>query len=145
MSKETANDITSPRIPIRPEDNSKQRSRQKGSRALCTGAATMARLNGCKSRAVVNSDTPDNKLRIPPEEHALQDGGQLGSTSDPASCSICTDNFAENENVRILPCGHFYHRHCIDPCHGSWIAVARVHCGTSSSAGIDLKSAVNNE
>jgi hypothetical protein len=34
---------------------------------------------------------------------------------DPLSCSVCTDDFVESEKVRILPCGHIYHQHCIDP------------------------------
>lgn len=84
-------------------------------RVIYTGAAVIARANECKAERMVNSDTPDDKLRIPPEEDALQNGGQSGSSLDPASCSVCTENFAENENVRILPCGHIYHRHCIDP------------------------------
>jgi hypothetical protein len=33
----------------------------------------------------------------------------------PLSCPVCTDDFVESEKVRILPCGHIYHQHCIDP------------------------------
>jgi hypothetical protein len=28
---------------------------------------------------------------------------------------ICTDDFVDGEKVRILPCRHIYHQHCIDP------------------------------
>lgn len=30
-------------------------------------------------------------------------------------CSICTEDFAFGEQVRILPCQHTYHPSCIDP------------------------------
>ncbi|CAK7216905.1 hypothetical protein SBRCBS47491_002982 [Sporothrix bragantina] len=37
-----------------------------------------------------------------------EDGGHLG-------CSICTEDFAVGEDVRVLPCNHKYHPHCVDP------------------------------
>lgn len=30
-------------------------------------------------------------------------------------CSICTEDFAKGEDVRVLPCRHQYHPACIDP------------------------------
>ncbi|PMD36988.1 hypothetical protein L207DRAFT_636866 [Hyaloscypha variabilis F] len=35
--------------------------------------------------------------------------------NESLTCSICTEDFIENEKVRILPCQHIYHPHCIDP------------------------------
>jgi len=35
--------------------------------------------------------------------------------NDALACSICTEDFIENEKVRILPCRHIYHPQCIDP------------------------------
>ena len=32
---------------------------------------------------------------------------------DTKLCSICSDDFEDNENLKILQCGHFYHTHCI--------------------------------
>lgn len=37
-----------------------------------------------------------------------EDGNHLG-------CSICTEDFAVGEDVRVLPCNHKYHPHCVDP------------------------------
>ncbi|CAK7223712.1 hypothetical protein SCUCBS95973_005272 [Sporothrix curviconia] len=37
-----------------------------------------------------------------------EDGNHLG-------CSICTEDFAVGEDVRVLPCDHKYHPHCVDP------------------------------
>ncbi|KFZ19720.1 hypothetical protein V501_00541 [Pseudogymnoascus sp. VKM F-4519 (FW-2642)] len=67
-------------------------------RTIHTEAAVMGSTNECKS-----------------EGSALQTGGQSGTSIDPATCSVCIESFAENENVRILPCSHIYHQRCIDP------------------------------
>lgn len=67
-------------------------------RTIHSEAAAMGSTNECKS-----------------EGSALQTGGQPGSSIDPATCSVCIESFAENENVRILPCSHIYHQRCIDP------------------------------
>ncbi|KAJ8071318.1 hypothetical protein OCU04_001653 [Sclerotinia nivalis] len=34
---------------------------------------------------------------------------------DLLQCSICTEDFATGEDVRVLPCHHKYHPACIDP------------------------------
>jgi hypothetical protein len=33
----------------------------------------------------------------------------------PLTCSICTEDFRESEDIRVLPCSHIYHKCCIDP------------------------------
>ncbi|ETI21266.1 hypothetical protein G647_07611, partial [Cladophialophora carrionii CBS 160.54] len=30
-------------------------------------------------------------------------------------CPICTQAFVQDEDVRVLPCGHMHHKSCIDP------------------------------
>ncbi|KAL6867983.1 hypothetical protein J3F83DRAFT_85559 [Trichoderma novae-zelandiae] len=32
-----------------------------------------------------------------------------------AGCSICTEDFREGEDMRVLPCNHKFHPNCIDP------------------------------
>jgi hypothetical protein len=77
---------------------------------------TSARAGGQQEETIVeNSGTPDNKIRMPPQEHISRDKYLPGSRCEPNSCSICTGDFVESENVRILPCGHIYHQRCIDP------------------------------
>lgn len=85
-------------------------------RAVYIEAAGIGGTRQCRSETLVNdSCTPEDKIRIPPQGDALQNGVQSGSRAEPDSCSVCTENFAERENVRILPCGHVYHQRCIDP------------------------------
>ena len=30
------------------------------------------------------------------------------------TCAICMNDFDENENVRLLQCGHYFHANCVD-------------------------------
>ena len=36
-------------------------------------------------------------------------------TDNGLACSVCTDDFAKGQDVRVLPCGHKFHPECIDP------------------------------
>jgi len=38
--------------------------------------------------------------------------------AESESCSVCLMDFEEKQNVRKLPCEHFYHKECID----KWLA-----------------------
>lgn len=40
------------------------------------------------------------------------------------SCTICTDDFANDAEVRKLPCGHLFHPACVD----QWLAEFGVTC-----------------
>jgi hypothetical protein len=61
------------------------------------------------------ANTPNYSINTSQETHASQSGEKSGLRSEPLSCSVCTEDFVESEDVRILPCGHFYHQRCIDP------------------------------
>ena len=36
-------------------------------------------------------------------------------TDNGLACSVCTDDFAKGQDVRVLPCKHKFHPECIDP------------------------------
>lgn len=38
-----------------------------------------------------------------------------GGLERATSCSICTEDFFEGAELRLLPCGHVFHLACIDP------------------------------
>ena len=52
---------------------------------------------------------PAKVVNIPDERMRPQ------SRDQPLTCSICTEDFGENDDIRVLPCSHIYHRYCIDP------------------------------
>jgi hypothetical protein len=57
----------------------------------------------------------------------IQDEESRGSTSlapDPQDCSICVEPYHEGETLRQLPCGHDFHRSCIDP----WLTKRSGNC-----------------
>ena len=66
---------------------------------------------------VKDPGVPNSKNKTSPKMHAIQNRDPLRPGHEPASCSICTEDFLDRENVRILPCAHIYHQHCID----SWL------------------------
>lgn len=46
------------------------------------------------------------------------------SSDTSCCCRICLDSFVENEEMRTLPCDHFYHKSCID----MWLTGHRNNC-----------------
>ena len=44
---------------------------------------------------------------------ATPPGGGVEAVSD-AECAVCLGAFVEEDELRSLPCGHFYHKRCID-------------------------------
>jgi Ring finger domain len=84
-------------------------------RAVHTERAVTGKVDAYKVEMMANPDRPGDEARIPPGDDTLQNGSQSKSSISRTDCSVCTENFAENETVRILPCGHIYHRCCIDP------------------------------
>jgi hypothetical protein len=42
----------------------------------------------------------------------------IGATQNESAgpkCSICTEDFVQGEDVRVLPCSHKFHPSCVDP------------------------------
>lgn len=42
-------------------------------------------------------------------------------TDENLMCSVCLQNYAINEDVRVFPCEHEYHKGCADP----WLLISR--------------------
>ena len=85
-------------------------------RQVDTEPAVITRAEEQKKPTTVKiSGTPDSQLRIPLEPDASQVRDRYVSRHEAFGCSVCAEDFVDSDNVRILPCGHLYHRHCIDP------------------------------
>ncbi|XP_030595875.1 RING finger protein 150a [Archocentrus centrarchus] len=41
--------------------------------------------------------------------------GDKETESDSDNCAVCIEGYKPNDVVRILPCRHFFHKHCVDP------------------------------
>jgi hypothetical protein len=66
---------------------------------------------------IKDPSAPICKNKTSPKMHTIQNRDQSRTAHEPASCSICTEDFLDREDVRILPCAHIYHQRCID----SWL------------------------
>src|SRR5208282_3690852 len=65
---------------------------------------------GSEEIPLKKSNISENYTEIPHED-APRSKGRSGSRQ----CTVCTEDFIESEDVRILPCHHIYHKRCIDP------------------------------
>jgi hypothetical protein len=65
--------------------------------------------------SIGDPSVPNSSDKTSPEMHTIQTRDHSRPGHKPASCSICTEDFLDGENVRLLPCGHIYHQRCIDP------------------------------
>jgi hypothetical protein len=59
-------------------------------------------------------------------------GGSSSSGAEP--CAICFDEFAPDDDVKQLPCGHFFHPGCID----EWLLRVSLHRGATRTAWLSL-------
>ncbi|KAH7118219.1 hypothetical protein B0J13DRAFT_613122, partial [Dactylonectria estremocensis] len=64
------------------------------------------------------------KYRASRESKAKASQGSILPTDEFQTCSICTEDFLEDVNLRPLPYGHRFHPSCIDP----WLLERSVTC-----------------
>lgn len=57
---------------------------------------------------------PTSSVQVPLESNESQTKKHSYLKSTLSGCSICTEDFLGSDEVRILPCDHIYHQHCID-------------------------------
>ena len=57
---------------------------------------------------ITEAATGSEKIRDGAEENTYK-------TDNGLACSVCTDDFAKGQDVRVLPCKHKFHPECIDP------------------------------
>ncbi|KAI2634233.1 hypothetical protein GGS26DRAFT_38572 [Hypomontagnella submonticulosa] len=65
---------------------------------------------------VVAMTTPKGASDTPGASGSGESKGRNGQMEDDhLGCSICTEDFAVGQDVRVLPCDHKFHPQCIDP------------------------------
>lgn len=66
-------------------------------------------------------NAPDSRMSLPLAESGLMNREELkriqkkriGKSS--SHCTVCYDQYAKGEVIRVLPCGHFFHYKCLKP------------------------------
>ncbi|KAL6891354.1 hypothetical protein HDV57DRAFT_513773 [Trichoderma longibrachiatum] len=56
-----------------------------------------------------------NEARDAPPAAESRGAADAAPPVENAGCSICTEDFREGEDMRVLPCNHKFHPTCIDP------------------------------
>lgn len=62
----------------------------------------------------------------------------IADAENGLACSVCTDDFAKGQDVRVLPCNHKFHPDCIDP----WLLNVS---GTCPLCRVDLRPTTAEE
>jgi hypothetical protein len=57
--------------------------------------------------------------------HSVTDGGERKKIRDTA-CAVCFVEYTKGESVKLLPCQHVFHPHCIGP----WLCRNAIWCVT---------------
>ncbi|KAL8919235.1 MAG: hypothetical protein Q9208_006896 [Pyrenodesmia sp. 3 TL-2023] len=71
------------------------------------------------------------------ESHAQNTNDPIANADNGLACSVCTDDFAKGQDVRVLPCNHKFHPECIDP----WLLNVS---GTCPLCRVDLRPTAPN-
>lgn len=64
---------------------------------------------------------------VPPDAAVVDQTTQVSTwegSEEEVQCVICCEDLAVGEEVRTLPCGHRYHRECVD----AWLRRSRLCC-----------------
>lgn len=83
---------------------------------LNTGAD--GREDGLTTQAKTNGATAA-EIRAYTRQRSLSQLDDLERSKASGSCSICMVDYDEEDVLRRLPCGHYYHRACVDPWLGN--------------------------
>ncbi|KAL8762620.1 MAG: hypothetical protein Q9184_001421 [Pyrenodesmia sp. 2 TL-2023] len=71
------------------------------------------------------------------QTHAQHTSDPIANADNGLACSVCTDDFAKGQDVRVLPCNHKFHPECIDP----WLLNVS---GTCPLCRVDLRPTASN-
>ncbi|KAL8661681.1 MAG: hypothetical protein Q9202_005373 [Teloschistes flavicans] len=85
-----------------------------------------------------SNDAPGTSQPPGNAAHPLPTADPMVNADNGLACSVCTDDFAKGQDVRVLPCNHKFHPDCIDP----WLLNVS---GTCPLCRVDLRPANSNE
>ncbi|KAG8771424.1 hypothetical protein FRC12_003622 [Ceratobasidium sp. 428] len=66
-----------------------------------------------------------------------KDGGVTENCTE--RCLICLDDYADEEDLRIMSCKHMFHKDCVD----RWMETGRNNCPACRTKGVDTTSAAS--
>lgn len=84
-----------------------------------------------------------------PSPHRLQFGALAANVANITTCTICLEDFLEEDWIKKLPCSHMFHERCIDKwllktshcpfrCKSSWNSVVRSAVALTSEEADDI-------
>ncbi|KAJ4859098.1 ring finger domain-containing protein [Trichoderma breve] len=70
-----------------------------------------------RSSSILTQEVPQHEVATATPATAAAAASDIASPPPVVNvgCSICTEDFTEGEDMRVLPCNHTFHPNCIDP------------------------------
>lgn len=84
------------------------------------------------NEAAATQETPEQDTRVQSTDNSM------ANADNGLACSVCTDDFAKGQDVRVLPCNHKFHPECIDP----WLLNVS---GTCPLCRVDLRPTASDD
>ncbi|BCS01047.1 putative RING finger protein [Aspergillus luchuensis] len=122
-------------------EQQQQQQEQQQKEDLPSGAIAQVRStsgDNTSGKSAVNTNINDSQERDKDTEDADTSG------DNHRTCAICIDQFADDDEIRSLPCRHIFHTVCLDP----WVTkknafcplCKRALCGVKKGGGGDRRS-----
>ncbi|KAL8707231.1 MAG: hypothetical protein Q9225_007800 [Loekoesia sp. 1 TL-2023] len=119
-------------VEMAPQQTIPETSTQGQAQQETSGPANQRRTTEASNEAATTEEITDREAHPQPTEDPI------ANADNGLACSVCTDDFAKGQDVRVLPCNHKFHPECIDP----WLLNVS---GTCPLCRVDLRPTTSND
>ncbi|PYH36264.1 putative RING finger protein [Aspergillus neoniger CBS 115656] len=124
------------------EQNEQQRQQrqQQQQQDLSSGAIAQVRSTPGDNASGESPENTNTNTNINDSKERDKDTEDADTSGDNhRTCAICIDQFADDDEIRSLPCRHIFHTVCLDP----WVTKKNAFCPLCKRALCGVKKGVN--